>query len=301
MTSADTIHKTRAGSARPLLLMIGAMASFVANDTLIKTVVDQLPVGEIVLVRGIIAAMFIAVIARAQGLATGLSAVFSRPVCIRAGIDTVGTLLFVFSLGFMQIANLTAVLQAVPLAVTLIGLAFLGESVGWRRILAIVIGFCGVLLVVKPSASLSLHELSALGVVIAVALRDVATKRIAASVPSVTIALANAVFVTSAGAILLVFQDAVPLTFNLFIRLAGAAVFLALGYLCMVATLRSADLSTTAPARYSIIVFAIMSGVLVFGQFPDRWACAGIVLIVSSGFYAIRRGEARARKAELAA
>ena len=279
-----------ASPARPLLLMLAAMAAFVANDTLVKTVVNDLPVGEIVAVRGVAATLFIAAIARAQGHAFSPARMFSKAVVLRASLDAAATLLFIAALASMQIANLTAVMQAVPLTVTLIGWAFLGERVGWRRMLAISIGFCGVLLVVKPAwDGPKLPELLALGVVITVALRDVCTRRIAADVPSVMVALANAIFITAVGAVLLLFQDAVPLSASQLLRLAVAALLLGIGYMCMVATLRMAQLSVTAPARYSIIVFAILSGIFVFGQFPDHWALLGIAMIVITGLYAIYR------------
>jgi drug/metabolite transporter (DMT)-like permease len=282
-----------ASAVRPLLLMLAAMASFVANDTLVKTVIDDLPVGEIIAVRGAMAAGFIALIALASGQTANLRQVARPIVMVRAVLDSTATLLFLVALGFMQIANLTAVMQAVPLVVTLIGMLFLGEPVGWRRLTAISVGFLGVLLVVKPAATPLVYEVCALGVVVTVALRDLATKRIPSSVPSILVALVNAVFVGTMGAIVLLFQHVVPLSLDQFIRLAGAALCLASGYICMVATLRTARLSTTAPARYSIIVFAILSGIVVFDQFPDRWALLGIALIVTSGLYAIHRERIR--------
>ena len=290
MAHAALQSTTAAGPARALLLMLAAMASFVANDTLVKTVIDDLPLGEIIVVRGIMAAAFIGLIARAQGVAVRLPALMTKVVLLRAGLDSIGTMLFLAALVAMPIANLTAVMQAVPLIVTLIGMLFLGERVGWRRMLAITIGFCGVLLVVKPAATgPTLYELCALGVVFAVAIRDVVTRRIPAGIPSIAIALVNAAVVTLAGVAMLAFQDLLPLSPGQFMRLAGAAVFLATGYMCMVATLRAAQLSATAPARYSIIVFAILSGIVFFGEIPDRWAFLGIALIVASGLYAIYR------------
>jgi drug/metabolite transporter (DMT)-like permease len=285
-----------ASTRRAVLLMLGAMACFVINDTLVKTLSSEVPVGEIVLVRGAMTALMIALIVRAQGMASPPRQMFAPAVCVRASLDALGTLLFITALAHMQIANLTAVLQAVPLTVTLLGALFLGESVGWRRWSAIATGFAGVLLIVKPSPSgLSLYEVCAIGVVLCVALRDLVTKRIDATIPSSFIALANAVFVTLFGGIVCFFQGVVPLSVPQFLVLAAAAVFLGLGYLCMVATLRAADLSTTAPARYSIIVFAIISGALVFGQFPDGWALTGIGLIAASGLYAMQRERLRER------
>jgi drug/metabolite transporter (DMT)-like permease len=193
----------------------------------------------------------------------------------------------------MQIANLTAVLQAVPLAVACLSVFFLGEKVGWRRSTAIVLGFIGVLLIVKPTPqTLTVYDLFAVLVVVAVAVRDIVTKLIPARVPTLIVALANAVFVTFGGATLLLFEGAiVPKPWQI-AYLALAALFLASGYMSMVATLRLGELSATAPFRYTIMIFAIMSGILVFGEFPDGFAIAGMALITGTGLYAAHR-EAR--------
>jgi drug/metabolite transporter (DMT)-like permease len=283
------------------LFMVLAMASFVINDTLIKLVGQSLPVGEIIMVRGIIAMLLIAYICYRQGVISDLPHMGNRIVVMRACLDLVSTIAFVTALMHMQIANLTAVMQAVPLAVALLSMIFLGERVGWRRMSAIILGFIGVLMIVKPSvSSFNIYESLALLIVFAVAVRDILTKRIPARIPTFVIALANAGFVTAGGALLCLTQGFIMPDARQFILLALAAVFLASGYLFMVATLRLGELSGTAPFRYSIMVFAIISGIAVFGQFPDWIASLGMVLIVATGLYAAHR-EAKLSRANQAA
>ena len=116
-----------------------------------------------------------------------------------------------------------------------------------------------------------------------------------ARIPTFVVALGNAGFVTAGGALLALVQGAQwPEPWQAAL-LALAAVFLSSGYLFMVATLRLGDLSGTAPFRYSIMVFAIISGIAVFGEFPDGIAILGMVLIVASGLYAAHREALRAR------
>jgi drug/metabolite transporter (DMT)-like permease len=273
--------------------MVLAMGSFVLNDTMVKLVGKSLPVGEIIALRGIMAALFIAAICVAQGVLASLPQLRHKSVLARASLDLITTILFITALMHMQIANLTAVLQAVPLVVALLSVLFLGEKVGWRRTTAIVLGFIGVLLIVKPaSQTLTHYDFFALLVVVAVAVRDLVTKRIPVRVPTLIVALANAAFVTLGGVILLAFEGyVVPRMWQL-AYLGVAAIFLASGYMFMVATLRLGDLSATAPFRYTIMIFAIISGGLVFGEFPDGLAIMGMALIVASGLYAAHR-EAR--------
>ncbi len=277
------------------LFMVLAMGSFVANDTMVKLVGASLPVGEIIALRGIMAALIIAAICASQGVLLSLPQLRNKNVLTRASLDLVATILFITALMHMQIANLTAVMQAVPLAVALLSVLFLGEKVGWRRSLAIVLGFIGVLLIVKPvPQTLTLYDFFALLVVIAVAVRDLVTRKIPSRVPTLIVALANAIFVTLGGAMLLLFEGyAMPAAWQI-AYLAVAAIFLASGYMFMVATLRLGELSATAPFRYTIMIFAIMSGVLVFGEFPDVLAMAGMALIVATGLYAAHR-EARVK------
>ena len=283
------------------LFMVLAMGSFVVNDTLIKIVGKSLPVGEIIMVRGFIAMLIIAAICYRGGVLAHIGQIGNRPVMLRAGLDLVSTIAFVTALMHMQIANLTAVMQAVPLAVALLSILLLKERVGWRRMSAIVLGFIGVLMIVKPSvAAFTIYEALALLIVFAVALRDIVTTRIPARIPTFIIALANAGFVTVGGAALSLYQGLSWPELWQFGLLAMAAVFLASGYLFMVETLRLGDLSGTAPFRYSIMVFAIISGIAVFDEIPDGIAILGMALIVATGLYAAHR-EARLSEAKLGA
>ncbi len=275
--------------------MVLAMGSFVINDTCIKLIGTALPIGELVAVRGALAAIFIAAICASQGVLSQAPAMFSRIVSIRALLDLVGTLLFIAALMHMEIANLTAILQAVPLAVAVFSVIFLKERLGWRRSLAIVAGFIGVLLIVKPAPqSFSIYEAMALTIVFSLAIRDIITRRIPARIPTLIIALANALYVTAGGILLALVQGVVrPEPWHLAL-LVVSAFFLGIGYMFMVATLRIGDLSATAPYRYTIVLFAIVSGVVVFGEFPDRYAYLGMALIVAAGLYAAHR-EAKLR------
>ncbi len=270
--------------------MVLAMGSFVTNDTCIKLIGPSLPVGEIVAIRGFMSSLFIAAICARQGVLGNWPLLFTRQVMSRAALDLLGTLLFVTSLMHMAIANLTAIMQAVPLAVAFLSAMFLGERVGASRWAAILAGFIGVLMIVKPSPqSFTPYDAFALTIVFSLACRDLITRRIPSRVPTLIVALANACFVTAGGFILGLMQGfQIPALWQLGL-LALASVFLATGYMFMVATLRLGELSATAPFRYSILIFAIISGVLVFNEFPDRVAILGMILIVVTGLIAAHR------------
>lgn len=286
-------------SLRAGAYMVLAMAAFVTNDTLVKSLAGNLPVGQIVVIRGFFATLLIALICYHQGVFGSIQAIFSKQVFSRAALDLIGTLGFITALLQMPIANLTAIMQAVPLVVALFAALFLGETVGWRRSAAIAAGLAGVVLIVKPSPqSFTVYEAFALAIVLALALRDVITRGIPGHIPSLIVALANAVLVTVGGFCLGLVEGFEPVSAWEVSYLALAALFLGLGYVFMVLTLRIGELSATAPFRYTIVVFAIISGAVVFHEFPDLWAVAGIALIVGSGIYAANR-EAKLGRASL--
>jgi drug/metabolite transporter (DMT)-like permease len=272
------------------LYMVAAMVAFVCNDTCVKLLNGELSVGELVAIRGAFATVLIFAVCWQQGVLESSRAMFSSDVFMRANLDMASTLLFITALMHMPIANLTSIMQVVPLVVIAFAATFLKERVGWRRTLAVIAGFLGVAFIVKPSiASFTIYDGFALAIVLALAIRDIITRRIPAHVPSLIIALANAGFVTLGGFALMGWQGyETPALWHLGF-LAISALFLATGYFFMVMTLRTGDIAGTAPFRYTNVVFAIISGITVFGEIPDVYAVIGMALIVASGLYALHR------------
>lgn len=270
--------------------MLAAMASFSAGDTMTKLMASEVPVGQIIFFRGLVATTVIIVICARQGLLPHAGLIFQKKVMLRSLSDVLGTIAFIIALGHMPIANLTAILQAVPLAATGFAALFLGEKVGIRRVTAILVGFAGVLFIVKPTpASFTVYDGLALGLVLSVALRDIFTRQLTFQVPTMIVVLANSAFVMLSGLGLYAFEDWVALTPRHLLLLLCGGLFLSSGYVCMVLTIRMGDISTTAFYRYSMALFALLSGIFVFGEFPDGPALLGIALIVGSGVYALIR------------
>ena len=178
----------------------------------------------------------------------------------------------------------------------LVSVIFLKEKVGLRRTAAIAVGFLGVLLIVRPTPStFTIYEVLALGIVLVLAFRDLITKRIPDHIPTFIIALANASFVALGGLAFGLYQGFQSVALWQFGLLAAAAILLATGYVFMVSTLRLGDLSGTAPFRYSNVLFAIILGMVFFGEFPDALSYAGMGLIIAAGIYAAHR-EAKLNK-----
>ncbi len=278
-------------------LMSVAMLFFVLNDTVAKTLSGQINVGEFIAMRGLFASIIIAAMVIFMGHARDIPKALSRQVLLRSLFDVISTFLFIIALFHLPLPNVTAVLQAVPLVVTIMAAAFLGEAVGWRRLSAILVGFAGVLLIVKPgSDGFNNYIWLALACVFMVALRDLATRNLNLTVPSIIVAFTNSVCVMLGGVIWAVFEGSHPVTMQQTGWIGLGSVFLVGGYLFTVMSLRGTEVAYTAPFRYTLIIYALILGYVVFGDVPDGWSMIGILLIVGSGLFTLYREQRLKRR-----
>ncbi|MES2195728.1 MAG: DMT family transporter [Pseudomonadota bacterium] len=282
---------------RGSLLMAAAMAGFTMNDAITKAVSSEMNFGEIMLVRGVVAIALIATLAWHQGALRPLRTLVMKPVALRVAGEVLGTVTFLAAIVHLPLANTAAIFQALPLAVTLGAALMFGEPVGWRRWLAIMAGFIGVLIIVRPGVEgFNQFTLFALVSVFFCAVRDLATRRIPAQVPSLFITLVTTVTVTIAGAAIIVpLGGWTPPSSRALGLLTLAAVLLLIGYQCVIMALRSGDISAVAPFRYSALLWAMLLGYLVFGDVPDAMMVTGASIIVLSGLYAFYRERIRHR------
>src|SRR6056297_1665102 len=170
---------------RGSILMVLAMAGFALEDMFIKRLADTLPVGQIIIFLGFGGALIFGAITMAQGRGLWSRDLLSRPVLLRNFGEIVGTLGFVTAIALTPLSSASAILQATPLAVTLGAALFLGEAVGWRRWSAILVGFLGVLMVIRPGLEgFEPASLFAVQGVIGLAIRDLATRAVPRSISS---------------------------------------------------------------------------------------------------------------------
>src|SRR5436190_818903 len=180
--------------------MAVSMAAFTTNDSITKVVSSEMNFGQVMLVRGLFAILLVAAFAWHQGALRPLRTLILKPVALRVFGEIGGTISFMAALAHLPLANTSAIFQALPLAITLGAAVIFGEPVGWRRWSAIVAGFIGVLIIVRPGlAGFSQYSLFALVSVAFCALRDLATRGIPAKIPSLFITLLTTVTVTTAG------------------------------------------------------------------------------------------------------
>jgi drug/metabolite transporter (DMT)-like permease len=289
-------------NARGALFMSIGMAAFVLNDTLMKLVSADLPLFQAIFLRGILTTLAFALIAWRLGALRLPDFNGDRwLVAVRVLAECGSTFFFLTALFNMPLATLTAVLQAAPLTITLAGALFLREPVGWRRLLAIGVGFVGVLLIVRPGPDgVDLYAIYALIAVGFVTLRDLVTRRMPRTVPSMLLALATAGGVTVFAAFGTLSEDWVRPAGSSWMLLTGAVVFILGGYLLSIMAMRVGELGVVSPFRYTGLVWALLLGLLVFGDWPDGLTKLGATLIVGTGLFTLYREHRLARDLALA-
>jgi drug/metabolite transporter (DMT)-like permease len=277
--------------------MAAAMAAFTINDAITKAVSAEMNFGQVMLVRGLFAIVLIAALALHQRALRPLRTLMTMAIVLRVAGEIGATILFLAAIVNLPLANTTAILQVLPLAITLGAALTFGEPVGWRRWLAIAAGFIGVLIIVRPGVEgFNQFSLFALISVIFCAIRDLATKRIPAPIPSLFVTLLTTISVTIAGAgILVPLGGWTPPSGRSLALLAFTAILLLIGYQCIIMALRTGDISAVAPFRYSALLWAMLLGYLVFGDVPDAMMVSGAAIIVASGLYAFYRERIRHR------
>ncbi|MBZ4022991.1 EamA family transporter [Rhodobacter sp. TJ_12] len=279
------------------LLMVAAMAGFAMEDLFVKSMSQHMPVGEVLMLLGLGGTAIFAAFALKNG-----DRLFSRDLLAPAVIgrnfgELVGTLAFVCAIAFTPLAQASAILQATPLAVTLGAALFLGEKVGWRRWSAIMVGFAGVLVVIRPGTEgFSILSLFAVVAVVGLAARDVVTRRVPRTITSMQLATYGFATVIPAGAGLMVLQGPfVPPTALDYAQIAGALIFGTAGYYALIAAMRIGEVAVITPFRYTRLIFALIIGWAVFAEKPDLWTLVGGAIIVGSGLYTLARQRIRAR------
>lgn len=276
---------------RGMLLMVLSMAVFTCNDAVMKVVTQTLPLYQSVALRGGLVLVLLVLVALMQGgLRLRLPTRDLGPLLLRGAGDIGSTLLYLAALRHMALADLAAIMQALPLSVTLAAALCFGEKLGWRRLAAIGLGFAGVLLILRPgTGAFTFWSGLALVAMLLITLRDMATRLFSAGVGTSTIALYGALMVTLAAlamSVTEVWRWPSGTESGLLLLSAG---FLAVGYVTAVATMRVGEISFVAPFRYTSLIWAILLGLLIFGEWPDPWTWAGSVLVVGAGIYSILR------------
>lgn len=283
---------------RGIMFINLAMLAFTLNDTCMKAVTETLPLFQTIAMRGVLTTAALVVVAMMTGgLRLWPGPRDGRIVALRSVAEIGATLFFFAALLHMPLANLSAIMQSLPLAVTLAAALIFGDPIGWRRLLAIAIGFVGVLLIIRPGTD-AFNIWSVMGLISVgwVVVRDLSTRRLSPSVPSATVAIWASVCVTIMGIVGSGWTGWKPVTMVEALLVLGATINLVIGYLTVVMMMRVGDIGIVAPFRYMALIWAIVLGWAFFGTFPDGLTILGAGIVVATGIFTLIR-ERRVRLA----
>ncbi len=276
---------------RGAIFMCAAMAAFTINDMLMKLITQDIPLFQSITMRGVLTVLALgALVVLTAGSRFALPRKDGTIVAVRAVAEVAATFTFIAALMHMELANLSAILQSLPLLVTLAAALFFGDAIGWRRMTAIAIGFAGVLIIIRPgTAGFDIWSLVGLASVATVVVRDLATRQLSKSIPSVTVAFWTSVLLTITSGVLSIGQGWVmPQTATL-LMIPAAAIGVIAGYLTIIRAMRVGNIGVVAPYRYTALLWAVVLGWLAFGDFPDFWTLIGSGIVVATGIFTIWR------------
>ena len=274
--------------------MMMSMACFAVEDTFIKLLSARLPATQILFSVGYGGALITLVLAIVLNVNLADKILLNKHVISRTIADLFGALSFTSAMVLIPMSLLASILQATPLFVTLGAFVLLGEKVGWRRWLAIFIGFLGVIIILQPGyGSFQLASLLGLAAVLCLALRDVVTRDMATEIPTLTVTFYACLAMGSAGFIAYpFFGPPIMPTTNEAIILIFAAITGLTGYFFLVLATRKGDVSVIAPFRYSRLLFSLGLASVILGEKLTLPILLGGLLVVSSGIYTFGRERA---------
>ena len=264
------------------------MAAFSIEDAFIKQLSSTVSISQILIVIGLVSAIFFALVSLKSGHSLWAASLWTRATLTRMLAEAVAGVAFVTSLSLVPLSTVAAVFQIMPLTVTMGAALFLGESVGWRRWLAVFVGFLGVLLIIRPGFDgFNPAVLWVLIAVLGVAVRDLVTRVIPADVGSSIISFQAFLSIVIAGIILLLVsrQVMVPMVGLELVYFGFTVIFTISGYYAIVLAMRLGNASIVAPFRYSRLLFSLLIGIFVFEESPDGLTLIGSGIIIVTGIY----------------
>ena len=278
-------------------MLVGA-AVLTLNDALIKSLTGRYPTGELLFIRGIFVWPWILLLALRSGGFASLRIRNVRGQALRAVCVIASAFLFITGLRHLELADAIAIAFTGPLFITALAPLVLGEWVGWRRWVAVLVGFAGVLFMLRPSGeALQWAVIFPLGAAICGGLRDLITRRIAGTETTVAVLGVTTTVVLLAGLATAPFIDWVPLRPADIATFAASGALLALAHTLMIEAFRRGEAALVAPFKYSSLIWATLFGYLMFGDLPDQWTIAGAAIIVLAGLYVLYRETQQKRRA----
>lgn len=271
-----------------VLLMLAGDFMFALNDAMGKWLVASFSVGQVVLIRSIGAFIVLGPMIARQGV--GKLFDMKQPVqqVLRVAATTVDTACFYAAVVYLPLADVMSFYMAGPIYVAALSHFLLGERVGWKRWAAILIGFCGVLIILKPSSSaMSLASIYALVGSIAFGFAIILSRSLRGT-SDTSLVTWQTIGTLLVGAVMTIGAWQTPTALDL-----GAMLLLGvvscIAHLLITRALKYAPASTLAPLHYSLLLWAIVFGIVFFGDVPGPRVLIGSAIVVFAGLFIVHR------------
>ena len=273
-----------------VLIMCLSMFLIGIGDAVVRLLGQTIPVGQLVGVRGALVVVMLVVVMRLMHDSLSLACLGNKWSLMRGIAETTATFGFFIGIQLMPIALATTVVFVFPVLLTLASMLFLGERVGVFRISAVMLGFIGVMVVAAPTdEGFNLALIYPLISAVAIVVRDLITRKIPDSISPVAITLTGASVAVVAGAITLPFIGWVAIAPKFYGLFVIASALVAGAFITYVVAIRQGELSVLAPTQYMVILWALLWGLLFWGEIPDTRAVIGGGLIILAGMVILWR------------
>lgn len=276
---------------RGSLYMILSMAGFAVEDMFIKSAARHMPLGQVLILMGLLGVIWFGLQARRAGDPAFPTALRSRTMVLRSSFEVVGRLFYALAIALTPLSIASAILQATPLVVVAGAAVIFGERVGLWRWTLTALGFAGVLVILRPGTE-GFDALSILAVIglLGFAGRDLATRAAPPALSNAQLGVAGFAVLAVSGAVILLAKGEVALPTALgLVQMLGASSFGILGYSYLTRAMRTGEVSAVTPFRYTRLLFAMVLGVTLFGERPDLATLIGSAMIVGCGILILTR------------
>lgn len=269
--------------------MVASMAAFSVEDMFIKAAAETAPIGQVLALFGLGGMLVFIFLTWRKGGQVFHPAILSAPLLMRAVCEVIGRFCFALAITLTPLSSASAILQATPL-IAMVGAALLfGEHIGVKRWLAVVVGFVGVLMIIRPGlAGFEVNSIFAVVATLGFAGRDLATRAAPSVLSNTQLGVYGFFVLIPTGLVIMAYQgESIQLNLMLAAQITGAIVFGVVAYNALTIAMRTGDVSVVSPFRYSRLLFALALGILIFGESPDLPTLLGSLLIVVSGGYTL--------------
>lgn len=274
---------------RGMLSMVLAMGVFIGNDTCMKLALADLPLFELVLMRGIAAVVLFLPLLMILGHAKDMARMFNPWLLARGLCEVAANFSFTAAIYKMAIADVTAITLTCPLFVLLGARLLWRERLGRSRLLLIALGICGALLVAQPGTSAA-SPYAILGFITALAAagRDLITRRVPADIPAPVVAFTVIVILMLAGGAgtLTLESPVLPGSRHMLLMLLAGALLIG-GHIFIFLAYRIGPAQSVAPFMYTLTLWAVLAGAIFFNDIPNGLAFAGMALVTLAGLLII--------------